>query len=257
MKKGFCVLMFALLCLQGVFAKTYVLVHGAMVDGTAWYKVVKPLEEGGNKVVVVNLPSHGKDDTKIADVNYEKYISVITDSINAQMGKVVLVGHSMAGLMISTIADRMPEKIEKLIYVAAFIPQSGDSVFKLNGSDKASKFGANLLIADDKASAKLKLDKIKEVFCLDCSENDINFLKLGHKSQALAPLAEEIVLSDKNFNSIPKFVIQTQLDNAITFTFQKENTAKAKNVKKVFVMNSGNSPFISKPLELVKILLSI
>jgi pimeloyl-ACP methyl ester carboxylesterase len=242
---------------ESTFAKTYILVHGAMTDGTAWYKIVKPLESEGNKVVVINLPSHGKDATKISEVNYNRYLSVIKDSVNAQNGKVILVGHSMAGLLISSIADIIPEKIEALIYVAAFIPKSGESVFKLNGQDAKSKFGANIVMADDKASATLKLDKIKDVFCNDCNEADIELLKLSHKSQPLSPLAEEIILSDKNLDQINKYVIQTRNDNAITFEFQKRNTERAKNVKKVFVLESGHSPFISKPKELATILLSI
>ncbi len=239
------------------FAKTYVLVHGAMVDGTAWFKIVKPLEDAGNKVVVVNLPSHGKDDTKISQVDYNTYINVIKDSINAQSGKVILIGHSMAGLLISSVASDMPEKIESLVYVAAFIPQSGESVFKLNGSDTKSKFGANIIVSNDKASATLKLDKIKEVFCNDCSDDDISILKLSHKAQALAPLAQEITLNSKNLDSVAKYIIQTSNDNAITFDFQKKCSSKAKNIKKTFVLKSGHSPFISKPKELIKIFLSI
>lgn len=239
------------------FGKTYILVHGAMIDGTAWYKIINPLQDAGNKVVVVNLPSHGKDGTKLTDVNYNTYLTAIKDSVNAQHGKVILVGHSMAGLLISSAASAMPEKIESLVYVAAFIPKPGDSVFKLNGSDASSKFGANIIVSDDKASATLKLDKIKEVFCNDCTDEDVALLKLSHKAQPLAPLAEEITLNNANLDVIPKFIIQTSNDNAISFSLQKTCSIHAKNVKKVYVINSGHSPFISKPKELAKILISL
>jgi pimeloyl-ACP methyl ester carboxylesterase len=257
MKKAVFILMICVAFAQTTIAKTYVLVHGAMIDGTAWYKIVKPLQDAGNKVVVVNLPSHGKDNTKISDVNYNLYLSTIKDSINAQSEKVILVGHSMAGLLISSIASEMPEKIESLVYVAAFIPQNGESVFKLNGGDAKSKFSANIIVANDQASATLKLDKIKEVFCNDCSDEDVSLLKLSHKAQPLAPLAQEIVLNSKNLDSVTKYIVQTSNDNAITFEYQKKCATNAKNVKKTFVSNSGHSPFISKPKELIKILLSI
>jgi pimeloyl-ACP methyl ester carboxylesterase len=147
--------------------------------------------------------------------------------------------------------------IEKLVFVAAFIPQNGDNVFNLNSKDKLSQFGPNLIVADDKSNAKLKTDKIKTVFCPDCSSEDISLLILSQKAEPLAPLAEQIVLTDKNYNSIPKYIIQTELDNAVTFGFQKEMAATAKNVAKVFIIKSGHLPFLSQSKALIKILISL
>jgi pimeloyl-ACP methyl ester carboxylesterase len=257
MKRIKLMMILVVLITQTTFAKTYVFVHGAMVDGTSWYKIIKPLEDAGNKVIVINLPAHGKDDTKITEVTYATYLKIITDSINAQTEKVILVGHSMAGLLIASIAEQMPDKIEKLVFVAAFIPQNGDNVFNLNGKDKSSQFGPNLVVANDKSNAKLKTDKIKTVFCPDCSTEDISLLTLSQKAEPLAPLAEKIVLTDKNYNSVPKYIIQTELDNAITFGFQKDMASTAKNIAKVTTIKSGHLPFLSQPKKLVKILLSL
>jgi pimeloyl-ACP methyl ester carboxylesterase len=257
MKKVNLMMLLFVLLTQISFAKTFVFVHGAMVDGTAWYKIIKPLEDAGNKVIVINLPSHGKDDTKISEATYANYLKIITDSINAQTEKVILVGHSMAGLLIASIAEQMPDKIDKLVFVAAFIPQNGDNVFTLNGKDKLSQFGPNLIVAADKSNAKLKTDKIKTVFCPDCNSEDISLLTLSQKAEPLSPLAEKIILTDKNYNSIPKYIIQTELDNAITFNFQKEMASTAKNVAKVYVIKSGHLPFLSQPKKLIKILLSL
>jgi pimeloyl-ACP methyl ester carboxylesterase len=240
---------------QTTFAKTFVFVHGAMVDGTVWYKIVKPLEDAGNKVIVLNLPAHGKDDTKISDVTYATYVKVIADSINQQPEKVILVGHSMAGLLIASIAEQIPSKIEKLVFVAAFIPQSGDNVFALNGKDKNSQFGSNLIVAEDQSNAKLRTDKIQSVFCSDCSSEDISLLTLSQKAEPLAPLAEKIILTDKNYNSIPKYIIQTELDNAITLGFQKEMATSAINVAKIYTLKSSHLPFLSQPKELINLLL--
>lgn len=257
MKRIKLMMILVLLVTQTTFAKTFVFVHGAMVDGTAWYKIVKPLEDAGNKVIVINLPAHGKDGTDIGNVTYASYIKIIADSINQQTEKVILVGHSMAGLLIASVAEQMPNKIEKLVFVAAFIPQNGANVFNLNGKDKLSQFGPNLIVAADKSNAKLKTDKIKTVFCPDCSSEDISLLTLSQKEEPLAPLAEQIVLTDKNYNSIPKYIIQTELDNAITFNFQKEMVSTAKNVAKVYVIKSGHLPFLSQPKKIIKLLLSL
>jgi pimeloyl-ACP methyl ester carboxylesterase len=257
MKKMKLMLIMVVLMTQTTFAKTYVFVHGAMVDGTVWYKIIKPLEDAGHKVVVINLPAHGKDNTGIAEVNYQKYVAIIADSVNAQTGKVILVGHSMAGLLIASVAELLPDKIEKLVFVAAFIPQNGDNVFTLNGKDKLSQFGPNLMVANDKSSAVLNPKKIKDVFCPDCSDADISYLTLSQKSEPLAPLAESTVLTDKNYNSIPKYIIQTTQDHGISLSFQLEMAASAKNVAKTYKIESGHLPFITQPNVLIKILLNI
>ena len=257
MKNMKLMLVLVVLMTQTMFAKTFVFVHGAMVDGTIWYKIVRPLEDAGHKVVVINLPAHGKDNTGIAEVNYQKYVTIIQDSINAQSGKVILVGHSMAGLLIASIAELLPDKIEKLVFVAAFIPQNGDNVFTLNGKDKLSQFGPNLIVANDKSSAILNPKKIKDVFCPDCSAKDISYLTLSQKPEPLAPLAETTVLTDKNYNSIPKYIIQTTQDHAISLSFQQEMASSAKNVAKIYNIESGHLPFITQPNGFIKILLNI
>lgn len=247
----------ALIFVFSVNAKTYVLVHGAMTDGTIWFKL-KPLLEGkGHKVVVVNLPGHGKDNTNASLVSYESYVSVISDSINTQPGKVILVGHSMAGLLIASVAEKLPSKIESLVFIAAFMPQSGNSVFELNGTDKQSQFGANLIIAGDNTSATMKLNMIGNVFCMDCNNADKAFLVLAHKSEPLAPLAEKVFLTKEVYGQIPKFSIITLNDNAVGNELQQQLTANSENVRRVFKIKSGHLPFLSQPQKVATILLSL
>lgn len=257
MKKIFSAIILSALFSFSSQAKTYVLVHGAMTDGTVWFKIKPLLEAKGNKVVVVNLPGHGKDNTPVDNINYNLYASVIADSINAQSSKVILVGHSMAGLLIASVAEKIPSKIEALVFLAAFMPQNGHSVFQLNGSDKQSQFGPNLLIDSAKTSATMKLNMIEKVFCADCSNSDKALLILSHKAEPLAPLAEKVILNESIYDNIPKYSIQTLYDNAVGYNIQKELSLNSKNVRKVFIIKSGHLPFLSKPAQLAAILQSI
>lgn len=94
---------------------TYVLVHGAWADESAWGFVRNELAKNAN-VVVVNLPAHGADGTYGVGIGLNDYVNTVTKAINAQSGKVILVGHSMAGKIISQVAENIPTKIDKLIY---------------------------------------------------------------------------------------------------------------------------------------------
>lgn len=95
---------------------TVVLVHGAFADGSSWGKVIPLLQAKGVKVVAVQNPLSSLAD----DVSAAKRV------IDAQPGKVVLVGHSWGGAVITQAGDS--DKIKALVYVAAFAPSEGESL---------------------------------------------------------------------------------------------------------------------------------
>ena len=76
---------------------TYVLIHGAFHGGWCWDKVVPLLEAAGHKVVAPDLPSHGRDDTPIAEVTLDTYARRACEVAAAQSEPVIIVGHSMGG----------------------------------------------------------------------------------------------------------------------------------------------------------------
>jgi pimeloyl-ACP methyl ester carboxylesterase len=104
---------------QGPTAKTVVLVHGGFVDGSGWEGVYKLLKNDGYKVSIVQNPTI----TLAEDVAATKRV------IAAQDGPVILVGHSYGGAVI-TEAGTDP-KVARLVYIAAFAPDAGESVSSL------------------------------------------------------------------------------------------------------------------------------
>jgi pimeloyl-ACP methyl ester carboxylesterase len=100
----------------GLKAMNVVLVHGGFVDGSGWEGVYKILRKDGYTVSVVQNPTLSLAD----DVTATRRI------VAAQDGPVVLVGHSYGGVVI-TEAGNDP-KVARLVYIAAFAPDSGESV---------------------------------------------------------------------------------------------------------------------------------
>jgi pimeloyl-ACP methyl ester carboxylesterase len=99
--------------------KTIVLVHGGFVDGSGWEGVYRILRKDGYHVAIVQNPTLSLAD----DVAATKRI------IHAQKGPVILVGHSYGGVVI-TEAGNDPQ-VERLVYIAAFAPDKGESVSTL------------------------------------------------------------------------------------------------------------------------------
>lgn len=98
---------------------TVVLVHGGFVDGAGWEGVYKLLRKDGYNVSIVQNPTL----TLADDVAATRLV------IAQAKGPVVLVGHSYGGVVI-TEAGNDP-KVAKLVYIAAFAPDKGESVAKL------------------------------------------------------------------------------------------------------------------------------
>lgn len=93
-----------------------VLVHGGFVDGSGWEQVYKLLSAKGYNVTIVQNPTT----SLAADVAATKAV------LDTQAGRVVLVGHSYGGVVI-TEAGNDP-KVARLVYIAAFAPDKGESV---------------------------------------------------------------------------------------------------------------------------------
>jgi pimeloyl-ACP methyl ester carboxylesterase len=99
--------------------KNIVLVHGGFVDGSGWERVYAILKRKGYNVSIVQNPT-----TSLADD-----VAATNRTISTQDGPVVLVGHSYGGVVI-TEAGNNP-KVERLVYITAFAPDSGESVASL------------------------------------------------------------------------------------------------------------------------------
>lgn len=118
---------------------TYVIVHGAWGGGWDWRAVDSLLTQDGNKVQRVTLTGLGERH-HLASPEIGLYTH-IEDVVNAilweNLHDVVLVGHSYGGMVITGVADRIPERIKRLVYVDALLPDSGESVFSMRGPDTA------------------------------------------------------------------------------------------------------------------------
>ena len=101
--------------------KTFILIHGSWHSAWNWHKVVPMIEKAGHRAIAVDLPGMGRDKTPITEVRLQKTVDNLCKLIDSIEGKVILVGHSKNGIMISQAAEYRPEKIEKLIYLAAYL----------------------------------------------------------------------------------------------------------------------------------------
>jgi pimeloyl-ACP methyl ester carboxylesterase len=109
---------------------TYVLVHGAWNGGWCWAKVRPLLEQAGARVYSPTLTGLGERHHLREPVpSLETHIQDVINVIEAEeLGDVVLVGHSFAGMVITAVADRIKPRIRRLVYLDAAVPADGNDL---------------------------------------------------------------------------------------------------------------------------------
>src|SRR3954451_18205606 len=153
----------------------FVLVHGAFHGAWCWEPLVRELSVGGHDVVTIDMPGSGDDATPVADVTLDAYAQRICDTLADQPEPVVLVGHSMAGVAITQVAARCPERIAKLVYVAAFLPADGQCLADLAQLPEGAgdMVQENVAVEGDPPVATMPAEAAREGFYALCSPEQV------------------------------------------------------------------------------------
>ncbi len=235
---------------------TFVLIHGAWHGAWCWDKVVPFLENAGHTAIAIDLPGHGLDKTSLADVSLEAYVSKVYDVIDALDEPAVLAGHSMGGLIITQTAERSPEKVHALVYLAAILPQSGVSLMSRMENETDSLLPENIVPSEDGLSVGMNDEILREAFYADCSEEDVARARELLVPQAMAPLVTPAQTTDERFGSVRRIYIECLNDQAIPVSEQRAMVAELP-CERVISMETSHSPFFSAPEALAGHILSV
>ena len=155
----------------------------------------------------------------------------------------------------SLVAEKVPHKIERLIYVAAFLLADGGTVLEAMQSDDG-EFLPNIVFSDDQSYATLPEATLRSAGFHDVDEKVIQrFLPLIVEKQATEPFMAKVSLSEENFGGVPKTYIRTSIDRVTTPALQDRMIANW-NVEVVHDLASGHFPAFSVPEKLANLLLS-
>lgn len=111
----------------------FVLVHGAWHGGWCWRRVADRLRGLGHTVFTPTLTGLGERAHLLsAGVGLETHIADVVNVLSWEgLGEVVLCGHSYGGFVISGVAEKMAAAIRSIVFLDAFVPRNGESVFAL------------------------------------------------------------------------------------------------------------------------------
>lgn len=236
--------------------QTFILVHGSWHSAWNWHKVKPLLEKRGYNVLAIDLPGMGRDKTPIEQVTMEMSVNKICKLIDTIEGKVILVGHSKNGIMISQAAEYRPKKIEKLIYLAAYLVPSGKTQREYSMQDTQGVLKPYVKKHEETNSTTLDEAIYKEGLYHDCEGSIAELAKVLLSHEPFITGVTPLKLTEGNFGRVPRYYIECTEDRAVTPFIQQKMYLETP-VKKVYKLKASHSPFFSMPEELVNVLMDI
>ena len=123
-------------------SRNYVLVHGLGLGGWCWARVARALRESGHNVFTPSLTGLAERSHLISpNIDLDTHI---TDVVNVlaweNLNDVFLVGHSYGGAVATGAADRSPHRVQRLVYLDAFILRDGESIMSLQPPERRQHY---------------------------------------------------------------------------------------------------------------------
>jgi len=232
---------------------TFVLIHGAWHGAWCWRKLTPLLESAGHSVVAPDLPSMGADRTDPGSVTLDSWARFCADLVANQTESVVLVGHSRAGIVVSQVAELVPERVRRLVYVAGFMLPSGASLVEAARTDETSLMLANMIPVARGITCTLRPEVLREAFFGRCPDEDYEFARANLSPEPLMPLVTPLKLSVQRFGRVPRSYVECQHDRAVTLPAQRR-MQQALPCDAVFSLDADHSPHFSRAAELAHLL---
>jgi pimeloyl-ACP methyl ester carboxylesterase len=223
---------------------TVVLVHGAFGGAWCWYKLRPELESRGHDVVSFDLPAHGVDTTPPAAVQFDDYVERVLAAVDAQPDPVVLVGHSMAGLVVAQVTERRPEAVETAVYLSAYLPADGEAMTdnRVEGSLVTENFTAH----EDRGVGTIAREVWDELFFADCSPSDRALADALVRPEPLDPLSTPVATTAGGFGSVRRVYVGCEEDRAIT-PAQQRSMCEAVPCETVLSLPAAHFAMLSAP----------
>jgi pimeloyl-ACP methyl ester carboxylesterase len=233
--------------------KVFVLVHGAWHGGWCWQRVSEKLRAGGNTVYTPSLSGLAEHLHQPHDsINLDTHITDIVNLLQMEdLHNVVLVGHSYAGLVIAGVADRIPERISKLVFLDAVIAGNGESCISVHPDSFKKEF------EQDAAQHGMRSLSVRPSSLFGVSDpQDRQWVDARLTLQPYGSFAQPLTLHHPYGNGLPLVYIactQPQLPVLGLFAAKVRQSPQWQ----YYEMKTGHDAMITQPKELARLLVSL
>lgn len=230
-----------------------ILVHGSFHGPWCWVPIVPLLAVAGHEIVLADLgQAEGND--------LAAYANHVCGLIDAAPGPVILVGHSMGGIVISQAAEWRADRIAASIYVTGLLLRNGETLtsFIADHADLGVRdlVLENMEVSPDGSLATFPPEAASGIFYNRCNEDDAAWATAQLRPQPTAVYATPLSLSGAAFGSVPRIYIEATEDHAVAPAYQAAMVARLP-CDRVISLASDHSPFLSMPGALARVVLEV
>lgn len=217
---------------------TIVFVHGAFADSSSWNGVIADLQKDGYRTVAIANPLRSVS-------NDARYVSDIVGGIE---GPVVLVGHSYGGQVISN-AVKTQGKVQALVYVAAFAPDTGEAAADLAGRFPGGTLGdalaAPVKLAGGGVDLSIEQSKFHAQFAHDVPTEAAALMAVGQRPITEAALTEKS--GEPAWKSLPSYFVYGDGDKNIPVQALGFMAERAGSKRTVVIKGASHVVMVSQP----------
>ncbi len=225
----------------------FVLIHGAWHGGWCWQRVIPILERAGHTALGPDLPGMGDDPNPIAEATLDRWADRIADIARARAGKIILVGHSRGGPVITHAAPRIADRLAALVYLTARLVPPGRTMDSMQAAfPRPALMASSIVASPDGTYTTFDPAHAREIFYNTTPPEwaDWALARVGREPtcNATTPIAGTM----EGLAAIPRVYIECLRDQAIPLATQR-GMRDSFPMTAIRALDCDHSPFLSMP----------
>ena len=231
---------------------TYALVHGSWHGGWCWRRVARALMAAGCDVYAPTLTGLGERAHLLSpQISLETHIRDVLEMLEVEdLTGVVLVGHSYGGIVVTAVADRVPQRIARLVYLDAVVPRDGECMYDRAPAQIKARFEESARLEGE--GWRVPVSAINAQFLGLKDEEDERWVMPKLTPHPIRTFREAVRLSG-DFPQVPRTYINCIGDKP----FGQPRTAQADGIDDYHEVRAGHDAMVTASQEVVALLRSV
>lgn len=239
----------------------FLLIHGAHHTGACWGPVSARLRAAGHGVHAPDLPPNAACDVPLPGVDLNAYAGYVAGLLRDVGEPVILVGHSLAGVIVAAAAEQEPGAVRDLVYVAALMIPPGTSIHSFRrrffGPDATQSDTARYrMLHDGGRVATIDPEGARELMYQRCTEAEGRAAVAALRPQPLQIYEDRLHVTPERWGSIRRTYVLTTDDRTLPSALSAYMLEEV-GAHRVETIDADHSPFLSAPERLTRMLMAV